>query len=310
MITVGQVVKNKRQQLRISLDVAASETKIQKRFLQFIEKDEFSPFESEVFLKGFIKIYAEYLGLDVKKVLALYRRTNHVPDTKDQDKGNKQDIFKTKRHRFTPQLFITAILVLFSLGIIAYISFQIYKFQTPPKLTIIEPQQDITVTEETIKLTGKVSENASVEINDVVVERNEYGDFEKDIKLNEGINIVTIKAKKNNNNVLETVETRKITYKKEEVKQEEIPQENIIKLKIKEAPAWVKLDIDSENKIAKIVEPSETEFKIEKTLHIITGRLSSTEIYFNNEIVEWHSKSSTGVAEMQCNVLDGKITCD
>ncbi len=310
MITVGQVVKNKRQQLKINLDIAAAETKIQKRFLEYIEKDEFSPFESEVFLKGFIKIYAEYLGLDVKKVLALYRRTNHTPIKKDENKGINQEVLKTSRKRLTPQLLITAILILFSLGVIAYISFQIYKFQTPPKLTITEPQQDITTTEEAVKLAGKVSENATVEVNDVVVETTEHGDFEKNIKLNEGINIITIKAKKNSNNVLETVESRKITYKKEVIQEEQVIQQNIIKLKIVDSPAWVKLDIDSVNQVAKIVDPSETEFEIDKTLHIITGRLSSTELYFNNEKIEWKSKSSTGVAEMQCNVTENKIICD
>ena len=76
MVTVGEVLKNKRKNLRRSLDLVSADTKIQKRFIKYIESNEFSPFESEVFLKGFIKIYAEYLGLDVKKILALYRKTH------------------------------------------------------------------------------------------------------------------------------------------------------------------------------------------------------------------------------------------
>ena len=82
MVTVGEVLKNKREKLKISLDTASSETKIQKRFLQYIVKNEFFPFESEVFLTGFIKIYAQYLNLDVEKVLALYRRTNPIIEEK------------------------------------------------------------------------------------------------------------------------------------------------------------------------------------------------------------------------------------
>lgn len=311
MLTVGQVIKNKRLQLGKSLDVVSADTKIQKRFLEYIEKDEFSPFESEVFLRGFIKIYAEYLGLDVKKVLALYRRTNHTPIAQSQDTPIfKQKALNNKRNVLTPQLLITVLLTLFSLGVVAYIFVQIHRFQTPPELIITEPQQDITTTEETIKVKGKVSDNTDIEINDVAVEQNEQGEFEKEIKLNEGMNIITFKARKNNNNVLETVETRKITYEKPQVQQEVIPKENIIKLKVTDSSAWIKLDIDSVNKIANIVEPSETEFKIEKTLHIITGKLSSTHLFFNGEEIQWNTPNSTGVAEMQCTVQENKISCE
>ena len=61
MVTVGEVLKNKREKLKISIETASLDTKIQKRFLKFIENNEFFPFESEVFLTGFIKIYAKYI---------------------------------------------------------------------------------------------------------------------------------------------------------------------------------------------------------------------------------------------------------
>ena len=76
MITAGEVLKNKRESLGKPLDQVSSDTKIQKRFLEYIEQDKFSYFDSEVFLTGFIKIYAKYLGLDINKILALYRRSN------------------------------------------------------------------------------------------------------------------------------------------------------------------------------------------------------------------------------------------
>ena len=76
MITAGEVLKNKREKLGKSLDIVSLDTKIQKRFLQYIENNQISYFDSEVFLTGFIKIYAKYLNLDVDKILALYRRSN------------------------------------------------------------------------------------------------------------------------------------------------------------------------------------------------------------------------------------------
>jgi len=310
MITVGEVLKNKRERLKISLDTASSETKIQKRFLQYIEKDEFFPFESEVFLTGFIKIYAKYLNLDVKKILALYRRTN--PKPKEQ-KSEKKDIFVTNKKKnlnITPKTVITILLILSSALIIGYIASQIYKFQKPPLLTISSPQNESTVTEENIKIVGKTEKDVSIEINDVVVETNEDGEFEKEIALVEGSNLVKVKAKKNNNSILETVETIKITYKKptEEPKEEIIT--NKVKLEVFDSAAWIKLDIDDENKLAQVVQPSEMEYEIRNKIHITTGRVSNTKVFFNGEPLAWPATTENGVTGMECTVVENSIKCE
>lgn len=310
MVTVGEVLKNKRKNLRKSLDLVSADTKIQKRFIKYIESNEFSPFESEVFLKGFIKIYAEYLGLDVKKVLALYRRTN--PIVKEKQKNSfKKNIIKGKKLLFNPQMVITALIALFALGILLYIGYQIYRFQTPPKLSILQPSSDYTTEEETLLIKGSTEKGVVVEVNDVVTEVDEFSNFEKSIKLNEGINIVTIKAKKNSNNVLETVDTRKVTYSKPKVLEEteQIPKDDILKLEVVNSATWIKLDIDSENKLVQVVQPSVQEFIIKNNLHVITGVLTNTKLYFNNELIDLKT-SSKGVNEIQCSVANHKISCD
>lgn len=310
MITVGEVLKNKRENLKISLEKASSETKIQKRYLQYIEKNEFFPFQSEVFLTGFIKIYAKYLNLNVSKVLALYRRTNPVFKKEQPKTSTTKPSYKKSKINITPKLAIYVILGVSTLLIIGYIVSQIHKFQTPPKLQITEPSQDTITTEQTFLVKGKVEENVSVEINDVVVETMENGDFEKEIELTEGTNLLTIKAKKNNNNILETVETRKITYTKaEEQPAVETKVEKKATLEIFDSPAWIKLDIDNENKLAQVVNPSKQDFEIENKLHIITGRVTNTRLFFNGKEVAWTPSSSKGIVEMECTVVENMLEC-
>ena len=154
--------------MKISLDTASSETRIQRDSYNTSKRMSF-PFESEVFLTGFIKIYAKYLNLDVTKILALYRRTNPKPK---EEKEEKKDLFVTKKERrinITPKTVIIILLVLCSVLIIGYIGSQIYKFQRPPLLTISSPQNESTVTEEIVKIVGKTEKDVSIEINDVVV---------------------------------------------------------------------------------------------------------------------------------------------
>lgn len=308
MVTVGEVFKNKRENLRISLDKASSETKIQKRFLQYIEKNEFSPFQSEVFLTGFIKIYAKYLNLDVNKVLALYRRTN--PNKKvEQAPLLKQPKGKKARIVFTPKIIITIILVLFGLLVIGYILFQIYKFQSPPRLEIQKPKQEETVNQDSIQVEGKTEKDVTIEINGILVEVDEEGNFSQEQKLTEGTNLITIKAKKNNNDIQETVETRKVIYKKptKEEKPEEIKK--VVLLEVFDSAAWVRLDIDDINQLAQVVEPSKKEYTFEKKIYIKTGRLGNTRLFFNEKELTWPASSSKGIAEMTCTLSEEALDC-
>lgn len=319
MITAGEVLKNKRESLGKPLDQVSSDTKIQKRFLEYIEQDKFSYFDSEVFLTGFIKIYAKYLGLDINKILALYRRSNPSVQRelikKEEKESKGKNIVGKKALSFKtldPKTLVTFILSTFLLLIIGYIGLQIYKFQTPPEITILEPLDGAEVDKESVTVKGEVDNNTVIEINDKAVETNDDGSFEKEIELKEGSNLITVRAKKNKNNTLEAVETIHIKYiiKEKEENGEEEEESNKLTLEITDSPAWIRLDLDNENKLSQVVEPSKSEYVFFDNLYIITGRVSSTKIYWNNNIVEWKPTQKTGVAELECRIVEHDLICD
>ena len=312
MITAGEVLKDKRESLGRSLDTVSLETKIQKRFLQYIENNQFSYYDSEVFLTGFIKIYANYLDLDTKKILALYRRSNPVKKPTPITEKNKK-IFRGKiqQNFLTPKNLIAIFLVVFLIAIIGYIGLQIYKFQTPPTLNITEPLQDSNIVSEDISIKGSTELNSIVEINGTPVKIDNSGNFEKTIELNEGVNIITVKARKNSNNTLETIETRKVTFTKK-VKEPEVAEtiKNTITLEIVDSPAWIKFDLDNENKLSQVVEPSMESYTFNQKVHIITGRVNNTKLYWNNKAIEWKPNQITGVAELTCEIVNNLLTCN
>lgn len=315
MITAGEVLKNKRDSLGKSLEAVSLDTKIQKRFLQYIEKNQFSYFDSEVFLTGFIKIYASYLNLDTDKVLALYRRSNPTKKVIVKKDKNKK-IFKEdfQQRILNPKTLITASLILFLILILGYIGLQIYKFQTPPILNILEPKSDLEINSEEILVKGDTDITSVIEINGTPTDVDDQGNFEENIKLNEGVNIITIKARKNSNNALETVATRKVTYIKEEAVNEigdEVDKlKNTLTLEIVDSSAWVKLDIDDTNELSEVVDPSKKDYTFINKFHIITGRVNNTKIYWNNEIIEWKPNQITGVAEFTCERVNDTLTCN
>lgn len=73
-IEIGSALKNKRLSLKITLEDASKDVRIMQRYLQALEDDEFSKLPSEVVLKGFLKNYCDYLGLDPKPLIDEYVR--------------------------------------------------------------------------------------------------------------------------------------------------------------------------------------------------------------------------------------------
>ena len=68
------LLKQAREEKKISLEEISRLTRIQLRYLQALENNNFSLFAGEVYLKGAITSYAAAAGLETKDILALYHR--------------------------------------------------------------------------------------------------------------------------------------------------------------------------------------------------------------------------------------------
>ena len=104
MEELGVKFKEKRKELDIPLSQARNETNIRMSYLEAIEEGEFEKVEQEVYLKGFLKIYANYLGLDERKILKDYReykkKEDEHEDAKDLEHGESNQGFGNKIKSF------------------------------------------------------------------------------------------------------------------------------------------------------------------------------------------------------------------
>jgi len=71
--SLGDKLKSAREAKGYSYEQAGKETNIARRYLEALESEDFSKFPGEPYLFGFLRNYGEYLGLDVKELLSLYR---------------------------------------------------------------------------------------------------------------------------------------------------------------------------------------------------------------------------------------------
>jgi len=68
----GKTLKQIREKIGVELQVVSMETKISMKVLERIEEEAFENLPALVYLKGFLKGYAQSLGLDPQKVIEEY----------------------------------------------------------------------------------------------------------------------------------------------------------------------------------------------------------------------------------------------
>ncbi|HEU0265385.1 MAG TPA: helix-turn-helix domain-containing protein, partial [Geobacterales bacterium] len=70
----GPVLRQIREKRRVDLRDVAQSSKIRKGYLVDIELENFSTLPSEIYLKGYLTSYAQFFGLDSRRVVDDYMR--------------------------------------------------------------------------------------------------------------------------------------------------------------------------------------------------------------------------------------------
>jgi cytoskeleton protein RodZ len=73
-ITLGSLLRTSREERHIDLDAVVKATKVRRHYLEALENEEWEKLPSQVFVKGFVRAYAEFLGLDTEKVVEDYQK--------------------------------------------------------------------------------------------------------------------------------------------------------------------------------------------------------------------------------------------
>lgn len=71
---IGKRLQEARRIKEISLERVSKETKIAKKWLEALEKEEYDVFPAKVYVVSFVRSYARYLGLDAESLVQIYQR--------------------------------------------------------------------------------------------------------------------------------------------------------------------------------------------------------------------------------------------
>lgn len=93
---IGRRLEGRRRELGLSVEQVQAETKIRRRYLEALEAGREDLIPGEVYVKGFLRFYANFLGLDGSDLVAEYsrRKEAQTPASPTENEGAGR-----KRHR-------------------------------------------------------------------------------------------------------------------------------------------------------------------------------------------------------------------
>ena len=77
---IGETLRDAREEQGLSLSDAAAETRVRESYLAALESEDFAILGGDVYVKGFLRSYAKYLGLEPDPLVASYNERYEAAD--------------------------------------------------------------------------------------------------------------------------------------------------------------------------------------------------------------------------------------
>jgi cytoskeletal protein RodZ len=290
-MSIGDRLKRARKRKKISLEKLEEITKVRKRYLEDIERNNFNNLPSPVYARGFLYKYASAVNIDPNEILDLFKQDQVLNNDSNQ---NLNDVLPKKNIKYpkvfiTPKFILTALSVLLFLGFATYIYLQVSGFARAPELNIKNPlSTQLSIDSSSLKFDGSTSSGASVYINDQPIGVDLNGNFSEDVRLNNGINEIKISAKNKINKVTSKVYDVAVTLPSLAINAPTVlgNKSSTLDLKIQVDPNPVWLSVESDGKTVfqgVMLKDTSQEFQAEQEITINSGNAGSTHIFLNGK---------------------------
>lgn len=308
--TIGSILKEKRKERKMEIKDVSDNIKIAGHYLQALEDGDFTKFPSEVYLKGFLKNYAKFLGVGTDKALAMYRRENE----RKQNEATINAVSKVKSKptaiTFTPNKIIAAIAIAAIIMILVYLATYVGKVVKVPKLELSSPITLVSESEGSVKtdanfitISGSAEIGSTLTINDQELKLNNFEKFSQDFNLEEGNNVFVIKSESQFGRTKEL----KLTVSKEAgpaitATPTPTPVQIAMQIEVQKKDANIAITVDGEKRTDRVYRIGSTlEFTANDKIEITTNQPASMLLKINGEVIAI-SKNTTS-----WQVVDGVI---
>ncbi|MBU6389652.1 helix-turn-helix domain-containing protein [Patescibacteria group bacterium] len=193
--SIGDQLKKARTRKKISISQVEEATKIRARFILALESDSWEQIPSEVYGRGYLETYLQFLQIPAEPVMKQYFRERDMYARHCQD-GAVELAPKNKltlpRFILTPRFFAILVGVMVLVGFGGVIGKQVYTFGSAPYLRVAVAKADEAAS--TVSIQGCTAVGAQVEVNGQPAQVGQDGCFNQPMRATKGYNTYEVKA--------------------------------------------------------------------------------------------------------------------
>jgi cytoskeletal protein RodZ len=194
---IGDLLRDKRKSMGVSLKQVAEKTKIRVEYLLALENGKYDKFASAVYVKGFLKKYAKFLGINPERAVAMYRREQDK-DIRGKLRGTDffEGVGKAPSFDLSLNKVISFIILLLILAFGYYLISQASVVFSTPSLAITVPvdvkageEKVYTTDKDKLSLRGAVDPGSNLKLNGRDIKVDQLSQFAiEDFSLTPGEN--------------------------------------------------------------------------------------------------------------------------
>ena len=189
---VGDQLKARRKQLKLSLAQVEVETKIRGKYLSAIEDGNYRSLPNDIYSRGFVQHYASHLGMDGQLLSAAYQAERGAAD---EARTERPRLVRGRRIVFTGPLFAALAGLITVVAIVGYLAWQFTALAAAPRLSVTSPENDVTLTGSVVDIAGTTTPGTDVTVNDSPVLTDTDGNFSEKVALQDGVNAIRVTAR-------------------------------------------------------------------------------------------------------------------
>lgn len=211
--TVAEQLRSARQERGLKIETVAERLNINKKYLEALERGNFDKMPAGVYSKKFLKEYAVFLGLDYNELLKIFQKELDIEEGASRQELFSKQVARREYFLATPKIVKNLIISLIIFACLAYLGVAVKEITAPPFLSVESPQDNIVIEDKSISVNGRVEAESEVLINGKTILSDAAGNFSEEVGLKDGINIITVTAKKKYSR--EAVVSRQILVKED-----------------------------------------------------------------------------------------------
>lgn len=195
-LTLGEKIRNIRSNKRASLADVSRNTRIQIEYLEYLEQGVYDKLPADVYVRGFLKSFAEYLNVDEQDLIKSFKKEKSIQRNikGDEDKDNIPKKINLSNFSINPKIISLVLIILLFAGMSFYLYKKLDNFVSTPELIILNPDANATVYDSQVVVNGRTDEGNEVFINNHQVLVDENGTFKENLILRSGINMITVRS--------------------------------------------------------------------------------------------------------------------